>query len=318
MSNKFKIGFKIVNFVKKQLEVLTQEIKISNSTVKVFVRREDLIHPFVSGNKFRKLKYNLLQATKENQKTLLTFGGAYSNHIAATAYAGKENGFQTIGIIRGDELASKIEENPTLKFAQECGMKFEFVSRDKYRLKDTADFIANLKEKHGSFYLVPEGGTNTYAVSGCEEILTNEDANYDYICCAVGTGGTIAGISNSASETQKVLGFPSLKGDFLQKDICNFAKKDDFSLISDYHFGGYGKVNEELIAFINSFYKENKIPLDPIYTGKMFFGVIDLIKNNYFPENSKILLIHTGGIQGVAGMNLKLKTKKLQTIQFND
>ena len=300
------------------MEVLTQEIKISNSTVKVFVRREDLIHPFVSGNKFRKLKYNLLQATKENQKTLLTFGGAYSNHIAATAYAGKENGFQTIGIIRGDELASKIEENPTLKFAQECGMKFEFVSRDKYRLKDTADFIANLKEKHGSFYLVPEGGTNTYAVSGCEEILTNEDANYDYICCAVGTGGTIAGISNSASETQKVLGFPSLKGDFLQKDICNFAKKDDFSLISDYHFGGYGKVNEELIAFINSFYKENKIPLDPIYTGKMVFGVIDLIKNNYFPENSKILLIHTGGIQGVAGMNLKLKTNKLQTIQFND
>ena len=300
------------------MEVLTQEIKISNSTVKVFVRREDLIHPFVSGNKFRKLKYNLLQATKENQKTLLTFGGAYSNHIAATAYAGKENGFQTIGIIRGDELASKIEENPTLKFAQECGMKFEFVSRDEYRLKDTADFIANLKEKHGSFYLVPEGGTNTYAVSGCEEILTNEDANYDYICCAVGTGGTIAGISNSASETQKVLGFPSLKGDFLQKDICNFATKDNFKLISDYHFGGYGKVNEELIAFINSFYKENKIPLDPIYTGKMFFGVIDLIKNNYFPENSKILLIHTGGIQGVAGMNLKLINKKLQTIQFND
>ena len=109
------------------MEVLTQEIKISNSTVKVFVRREDLIHPFVSGNKFRKLKYNLLQATKENQKTLLTFGGAYSNHIAATAYAGKEKGFQTIGIIRGEELDSKIEENPTLKFAQECGMKFEFV-----------------------------------------------------------------------------------------------------------------------------------------------------------------------------------------------
>lgn len=313
------MGFKIVNFVKKkQLEVLTQEIKISNSTVKVFIRREDLIHPFVSGNKFRKLKYNLLQATKESHDTLLTFGGAYSNHIAATAYAGKEKGFQTIGIIRGDELASKIEENPTLKFAQECGMKFEFVSREEYRLKDTANFIANLNEKYGSYYLIPEGGTNTYAVSGCEEILTNEDANYDYICCSVGTGGTIAGISNSASETQKVLGFPSLKGDFLQKDICNFATKENFKLISDYHFGGYGKVNEELIAFINSFYKENKIPLDPIYTGKMFFGVIDLIKKNYFPEKSKILLIHTGGIQGVAGMNLKLKNTKSPTIQFND
>ena len=304
--------------MQKKLEIPTQEIKIVNSTVKVFIRREDLIHPFISGNKFRKLKYNLLQATKENHNTLLTFGGAYSNHIAATAFAGKEKGFQTIGIIRGDELASKIEENPTLKFAQECGMKFEFVSREEYRLKDTADFIPNLKEKHGAFYLVPEGGTNAFAITGCEEILTNEDAVYDFICCAVGTGGTIAGICNSASAKQKVLGFPSLKGGFLKKDICNFAKKDNFSLISDYHFGGYGKVKEELITFINSFYKENKIPLDPIYTGKMVFGVLDLIKKNYFPENSKILIIHTGGIQGVAGMNLKLKNKKLQTIQLND
>ena len=300
------------------MEIPTQEIKIVNSTVKVFIRREDLIHPFISGNKFRKLKYNLLQATKENHNTLLTFGGAYSNHIAATAFAGKEKGFQTIGIIRGDELASKIEENPTLKFAQECGMKFEFVSREEYRLKDTSDFSAKLKDKYGSFYLIPEGGTNVFAVIGCEEILTKEDAIYDYVCCSVGTGGTIAGISNSTSEKQKVLGFPSLKGDFLQKDICNFAKKDNFSLISDYHFGGYGKVKEELITFINSFYKENKIPLDPIYTGKMVFGVLDLIKKNYFPENSKILIIHTGGIQGVAGMNLKLKNKKLQTIQLND
>lgn len=302
----------------QELKVPTQEIKILNSTVKVFFRREDLIHPFVSGNKFRKLKYNLLQATKEKHHTILTFGGAFSNHIAATAYAGKENGFQTIGIIRGDELASKIEENPTLKFAQDCGMKFDFVSREEYRIKDSLDLILKLNKKFGSFYLVPEGGTNSYAILGCEETLTDEDTIYNYICCSVGTGGTIAGIINSTSANQKVLGFPSLKGDFLQKDICNFAKQDNFSLISDYHFGGYGKVNEELIDFINSFYKENKIPLDPIYTGKMVFGVIDLIKKNYFPENSKILLIHTGGIQGVAGMNLKLKNKKLQTIQFDD
>ncbi len=300
------------------MEIPTQEIKIVNSTVKVFIRREDLIHPFVSGNKFRKLKYNLLQAIKENHHTLLTFGGAYSNHIAATAYAGKESGFKTIGIIRGDELASKIKENPTLKFAQDCGMKFEFVSREQYRMKESSDFISKLNEKYGSYYLVPEGGTNSYAILGCEEILTNEDFIFDYICCSVGTGGTIAGISNSITGKQKVLGFPSLKGDFLQKDICNFAKQDNFSLISDYHFGGYGKVNEELILFINTFYKEYKIPLDPIYTGKMVFGVIDLIKKNYFPENSKILLIHTGGIQGVEGMNIKLKNKNLQTIGFDD
>ncbi len=300
------------------MEVLTQEIQVDNASVKVFIRREDLIHPFVSGNKFRKLKYNLLQAKKENQHTLLTFGGAYSNHIAATAFAGKENGFQTVGVIRGEELESKINENPTLQFAQDCGMKFEFVSRDDYRLKDTANFVEKLREKYGSFYLVPEGGTNEFAVNGCEEILTKADEDYDFICCAVGTGGTISGLINSSFEGQKVLGFPALKGDFLQKDIRNFAKNNNFSLLNEYHFGGYGKVTSELIEFINSFYRKNKIPLDPIYTGKMVFGVIDLIQKKYFPKNAKILLIHTGGLQGVAGMNLQLKNKKLQTIQFDD
>ena len=300
------------------MEVLTQEIQVDNASVKVFIRREDLIHPFVSGNKFRKLKYNLLQAKKENQHTLLTFGGAYSNHIAATAFAGKEHGFQTVGVIRGEELEAKIDENPTLQFAQDCGMKFEFVSRNTYRLKDTANFVEKLREKHGSFYLVPEGGTNEFAVNGCEEILNKADEDYDFICCAVGTGGTISGLINGSFEGQKVLGFPALKGDFLQKDIRNFAKNNNFSLLNEYHFGGYGKVTSELIEFINSFYKKNKIPLDPIYTGKMVFGVIDLIQKNYFPKNAKILLIHTGGLQGVAGMNLQLKNKKLQTIQFDD
>ena len=143
--------------------------------ISLVIKREDLIHPFVSGNKFRKLKYNLLQAKAENQSTLLTFGGAYSNHIAAVAYAGKENGFQTIGIIRGDELADKIASNPTLKFAQECGMQFEFVSREAYRLKTEAAFLEQLEEQYGPFYLVPEGGTNAFAIKGCEEILTNEE-----------------------------------------------------------------------------------------------------------------------------------------------
>lgn len=300
------------------MEVITQEIQVDNASVKVFIRREDLIHPFVSGNKFRKLKYNLLQAKKEKHHTLLTFGGAYSNHIAATAFAGKENGFQTIGVIRGEELESKIKENPTLQFAQNCGMKFEFVSREAYRQKESEDFVSKLKEKFGSFYLVPEGGTNEFAIIGCEEILTPADSEYDYVCCAVGTGGTISGVINSSFEGQKILGFPALKGGFLQKDIRNFAKKDNFSLINEYHFGGYGKVTSELIEFINSFYQKYKIPLDPIYTGKMVFGVIDLIQKNYFPKNAKILLIHTGGLQGVAGMNLQLKNKKLQTIQFDD
>ena len=133
------------------------------------IKREDLLHPFISGNKFRKLKYNLLQAKAENQETVLTFGGAYSNHIAALAFAGKEQGFKTIGVIRGDELGDKILENPTLCFAQECGMEFEFVTREAYRHKTVPDFIANLQQKFGSFYLVPEGGTNEYAIKGCGE-----------------------------------------------------------------------------------------------------------------------------------------------------
>ena len=300
------------------MEVLTQEIRLENTSIKLFIRREDLIHPFVSGNKFRKLKYNLLQAKIENKTTLVTFGGAFSNHIAATAFAGKENGFKTIGIIRGDELESKVSENPTLKFAQQCGMKFVFENRDQYRLKGADSYLEALQNKFGSFYLIPEGGTNDLAVKGCEEILSESDKEYDFICCSIGTGGTISGLINTASINQKVLGFPALKGDFLQKDIRKFVSNENWELILDYHFGGYGKVTDQLIAFINSFYQQNKIPLDPIYTGKMFFGVIDLINKNYFPENSKILLIHTGGIQGVDGINIKLKNKNLQTIKFDD
>lgn len=286
--------------------------------ISLVMKREDLIHPFVSGNKFRKLKYNLLQAKTENQSTLLTFGGAYSNHIAAVAYAGRENGFQTIGIIRGDELADKIASNPTLKFAQECGMQFEFVSREDYRLKTEAAFLEQLKHKFESFYLIPEGGTNALAIKGCEEILTQEDGIFDYVACAIGTGGTISGIINSALPHQKILGFPALKGDFLQDEIRNFVQNDNWELILDYHFGGYGKVNTVLVDFINRFLEKTKIPLDPVYTGKMVFGIVDLIEKNYFPENATILLIHTGGLQGIQGMNLKLKNKGVPILHTHD
>jgi 1-aminocyclopropane-1-carboxylate deaminase len=297
-------------------EIRTQEIKLSHN-VSVFIRREDLIHPYVSGNKLRKLKYNLAQAKAENQNTLLTFGGAFSNHIAATAYAGAEQGFKTIGIIRGEELESEILVNPTLAFAQKCGMQFRFVSREDYRRKTEAFFIENLRQEFGAFYLVPEGGTNDLAIKGCEEIITDLDAEYDFICCSVGTSGTISGIINSVFPHQKVLGFPALKGDFLQDEIRKFARRENWELITDYHFGGYGKVTLALIAFINQFYEYNNIPLDPIYTGKMVFGVLDLIGKEYFPEHSKILLIHTGGIQGIAGMNIKLKNKQLPTINIH-
>ena len=287
------------------------------NNVTLHIKREDLIHPIVSGNKFRKLKYNLLEAKEQKKQILLTFGGAFSNHIAAVAYAGQQNGLKTIGIIRGDELKSQESLNPTLLFSKSCGMEFEFVSREVYRLKSEESYIHNLRSRFGDFYLVPEGGTNQLAVRGCQEILTAQDFSFDFICCAIGTGGTIAGIINSCQSHQKILGFPALKGDFLSDEIRIFAQKSNWELITDYHFGGYGKVNEDLIVFINHFLSTTKIPLDPIYTGKMVYGVLDLIANNYFPAGSKILMIHTGGLQGNQGMNEKLSRKNLATINVN-
>ncbi|MHB1148095.1 MAG: 1-aminocyclopropane-1-carboxylate deaminase/D-cysteine desulfhydrase [Lutibacter sp.] len=288
--------------------------EIEDRGVSLFIKREDELHPFISGNKYRKLKYNLAEAAKQQKSTLLTFGGAYSNHIAATATAGFVYNLKTIGIIRGDELANNLEEiiqnNPTLKFASEHNMQFEFVTRANYRNKTSPEFIASLQEKFGDFYLVPEGGTNTFAVKGCGEILAEEDEKYDFICCAVGTGGTISGIINSLKSHQKAIGFTILKGDFLRLEINKYIlKRDNWSLCSNYHFGGYAKVSEELIIFINKFKSETKIPLDPVYTGKMMFGIVDLIKSDFFKKGTKILAIHTGGLQGIEGMNLLLKKK---------
>lgn len=295
-----------------------QKVVIKNTTVTLFIKREDLLHPYISGNKYRKLKYNLDQARKEQKTTLLTFGGAYSNHILAVAAAGKEYGFTTMGVIRGEELRDKISENPTLQKAQEFGMVFDFISREQYRDKHNPAYIKKLQEKFGDCYVIPEGGTNDLAIRGCAEILTEEDADFDYVCCAVGTGGTIAGIINCSKPGQQVLGFPVLKGDFLNEDICRFAVNENWKLIADYHFGGYGKVTDELVQFINGFYQAYKIPLDPVYTGKMVFGVLDLIAKKWFPDNAKILMIHTGGLQGVAGMNTILRQKQQTEITIHD
>ena len=298
-------------------ESYNQQITINHPNITLFIKREDLLHPEMSGNKIRKLKYNLIQAKKENKNTLLTFGGAFSNHILAVAAAGKERGFKTIGIIRGEELREKIEQNQTLQKVQKFGMFLEFVTRQEYRVKNNPEFIMELEKKFGDFYLIPEGGTNELAVKGCEEILTPEDEKFDFICCAVGTGGTISGIVNCSKDGQQVLGFPALKGDFLREDIRSFVSRANWELITAYHFGGYGKVTEELIQFINEFYQIYKIPLDPVYTGKMMFGVMDLIKKNHFPKNSKVLIIHTGGLQGISGMNNLLKQKKQLEININ-
>ncbi len=295
---------------------INQSVALSlKHEVELHLKREDSIHQFVSGNKYRKLKYNIEEAQRNEFSRLLTFGGAYSNHIAAVAFAGKTYGFSTIGIIRGEELRDIIDGNPTLSFAKSCGMQFKFVTREAYRLKETDGFINNLKEEFDDFYLIPEGGTNAFAVKGCEEILTEADADFNFICSAIGTGGTISGLINSVKEDQKVLGFPALKGAFLQEDISKFVDNKNWNIITDYHFGGYAKVNESLIQFINQFKEKQNIPLDPVYTGKMMFGVFDLIEKGFFPKGSKILAIHTGGLQGIAGMNNYLKKKKIELIK---
>lgn len=277
----------------------------------LFMKREDLLHKHISGNKFRKLKYNLETAKALGFNSILTFGGAFSNHIAAVAACGKLFGFKTIGVIRGEELKNALNFNATLSLAKTNGMAFEFISRQAYKQKESQSYIKTLKHKFGDFYLIPEGGTNALAVKGCEEILSENDREFDVICCPVGTGGTISGIINSSFSHQKIIGFPALKGDFLTNDIRKFVKKENWELITDFHFGGYAKITPELITFLNDFKSKFHIALDPIYTGKMMYGIFQLKTQGYFPKGSKILAIHTGGLQGIKGMNQRLISKGL-------
>ena len=280
----------------------------------VSIKPEYLIHPRVSGNKFRKLKYNLEKAQLQNHKGLLTFGGGFSNHIAATASAGQELNIPTVGVIRGEELVTQIESNPTLRYAKSCGMHLEFVSRSSYNKKTDPAYLLQLLETFKDYYILPEGGTNALAIKGCEEILTVKDQSFDIICCAVGTGGTIAGVINRSLLTQKIIGFPALKGEFLKEDICKFATQSNWELWGDYHFGGYAKVDSKLIKFMNDFKLIYNIPLDPVYTAKMMYGIFEGIRSGEIPQTAKVLAIHTGGLQGIEGMNLRLKEKKLEEI----
>lgn len=280
----------------------------------VFLRREDLIHPQISGNKYRKLKYQLEAIVKSPTRKIVTFGGAYSNHIAAVALAGKLNNLVTIGIIRGEELEKKVATNPTLNYAQQCGMQLRFVSREAYKQKDQPVFIENLQAQLGDFHLIPEGGTNTLAVKGCAEILQPEDSQYNYIAVSVGTGGTLAGIAASLQEQQFALGFSALKGTFQKEVVAKHTKTKNYDIIDTYNFNGYAKIDGQLIRFINDFKASYGVLLDPVYTGKMMYGIFDLIEKEYFVENSRILAIHTGGLQGIAGMNQLLKKKNLTPI----
>ena len=273
--------------------------------LEVLIKRDDLIDPALSGNKWRKLHLNLLEAERLEASTLLTFGGAYSNHIYAVAAAGQGFGFQTIGMIRGEQPKTF---GATLRFAESCGMVFRFLSRTDYRNKNIPTDI----DMDGT-YLIPEGGTNCLGVKGCASIVTevqeqlSGEAAIDYWCTSSGTGGTAAGIINQLQGQSQVLVFSSLKGDFLQGDIeqllqkCTYTSWTNWQLMTEYHFGGYAKFKPELIEFMDAFKKQTGIALDPVYTGKMVYGIVDLAAKGFFKKGSRILIVHTGGLQGMAG-----------------
>lgn len=287
-----------------------QEIRdklLHEKDVRLFVKRDDLLHDEISGNKIRKLKYNLIQAKSEGYQTLLTFGGAYSNHIYAVAAAGEIHGFKTIGVIRGEAYQNL---NPTLAFARSKGMHLHYLSRADYKSKYDIETINKLKNEFGEFYMIPEGGTNSLALKGCTEIIDEIDIPFDLITTCCGTGGTLGGIIAGLNGRNHAIGFPVLKGaDFLRKEIQDhIIKYNDkvylnWHLMLEYHFGGYAKHTRELVEFINDFNNMNEILLDPVYTGKMMFGLYNMIHRNVFKKGTRIITIHTGGVQGIDGFN---------------
>lgn len=289
--------------------------------VELWLKRDDLIHPDISGNKWRKLVYNVQQVKESGYKGLVTFGGAFSNHIAATAYAGKLNGIETVGIIRGEEADF---QNPTLNRAQKNGMVLKPISRTQYASKTNPEYLNQLRQNFPEYLIIPEGGANLNGVLGCMEILKEVEHDIDVVACPIGTSTTFSGLVASAGQARKIIGFPALKGgDYLRADVNNFlnelkqlderppnlAPSSNWHFQTEYHFGGFAKMKEPLVRFMNDFWHETQIPLDPIYTAKMMFGLKEMIQNNEFEKGTRILAIHTGGLQGIAGMNARLSNK---------
>lgn len=276
------------------IPVVFQEAEERN--IRVNILRLDLIHPQLGGNKYFKLKYNIEEARKQNKKVLLSFGGAFSNHLYALAAAGKQFGYKTIGIVRGDE---EVELSPTLQFCKQQGMQLHFVSRQLFRDKMKLNEYVKQNFKVSDMYILPEGGSNALAVKGCAEIPELIKVKFDYILAACGTGATLAGIINGISSTQTTIGIPILMGgDFLSDEIKKYTDKNNWELNANYHFGGYAKTTPELLSFIKQFYKDYQIPLDHVYTGKLLFATIDLIKKGFFKIGTTIVIVHSGGLQG--------------------
>ena len=278
--------------------------------VRLLVKRDDLLalseNGGFCGNKWRKMQYNLIEAQVQGKNRLLTFGGAFSNHIAAVAEAGQSFGFETIGVIRGEAPATP---SHTLQIAAARGMQLHYTSRSDFRQKTDPEWIASLLEKYGDCYVLPEGGTNRLAIDGCRSLVEEiqeqcGEALPDYYCVACGTGGTLAGIIAALNGQAKGIGFSALKGAFMQDTLTQLLSeygtgaREQWEIQDQYHFGGYAKTTPVLLSFMDAFYKEYGIPLDRVYTAKLFFGLFDLIGKGYFEQGRVVMAIHTGGLQG--------------------
>jgi len=289
------------------LQALNDQL-FEKAGLQVFTKRDDLIDGEISGNKWRKLKYNIKAS---DGLPILTFGGAFSNHIAATAAVCFRLGRKSYGIIRGERTQPL---NNTLQQAEDYGMQLHFISRSDYRLKNNPDYIETLHDKLGDFFHVPEGGANIYGVKGSRDIVNEIDQPFDYLVSAMGTGTTLSGMLIASNDNQKQVGIPVLKnGGFLNDDINqmvnDFRKeilkpepKENFEILTGYHFGGYARISDELIDFIRRFNKQHNIKTDPVYSGKSAYALYDLIKKNYFKKGSVVVWLHCGGLQGIEGI----------------
>jgi 1-aminocyclopropane-1-carboxylate deaminase len=313
----------MLNDIEKYLNVSPVEVLPIHPDFIVHVKRDDLIHHEISGNKWRKLKYNLIKAQDAGCDTLITFGGAFSNQIAATAKAAQLSGFKSIGIIRGEHIN---KENTTLNFASECGMHFIPVPIHEYNERNNYNYHDQLKLEYPLAHIIPEGGSNFEGVSGAQEIIAELTEQYDFICCAIGTGTTAAGLILSKPKETKILCFNNFKNpDGVREMISQKINlvlnhtdsiqeyQDDFEIIEGFSFGGYAKVDDSLKNFAREIYSTYKLPLDLVYTAKALYGLTKMFEKGAclpsgqeIKKGSKILFYHSGGLQGNKGFNFEL------------
>jgi 1-aminocyclopropane-1-carboxylate deaminase len=271
--------------------------------ISLWIKRDDLLHPVISGNKWRKLKYNLVGVIASGAHAVKSMGGAYSNYLHALAYAGKQLGLATTGIIRGERPPVL---NPTLEDIAEWGMTLNFVSRTEYRRYRHYATAADLPCIKPGEYWLPEGGSTPLALQGIRELVAEIDIRFDILCVPCGTGATLSGLIDACPEGVEVLGFSALKSaDALEQTIRqrSWSALVGWRLIHDYHFGGFAKITPGLLGFMRAFEESTATPLEPVYNGKMFYGLYDMIRQGYFKRGSRIIAVHTGGLQGNRGFD---------------